>query len=679
MAECAAMKAHFGAFAFFALAAMAMTWPLTANLPLAAAHPGDPYITCWMLDWAFYALTHHPSHHPSQLFHANIFHPLPYTFAFSENLLGIVLVLSPLLATKVPLVLLHNIAILLGFASAGYAAALLGRYLTGSMTAGIAGGFFFAFVPWRFTHLTHLQHLWTLWLPLLILAVLRLRDRPAWGRAVVLCLCFVMNGLTNLHWFAFGSIAAAVCALICAMRGGDRRRFLALASIALAVGTLLLLPVLLQYRNAGRIYRMRGDAGETMQYSAVPSDWGIASLHNRVYGPHLNDGTVDPERWAFPGILGPLLALIGTATTWRRSRVYTIVGLALVLLGFIGSLGLHSPFGRFLFEHVPPFNGIRVPARWAMIAYLGMAMLASLGALALARRKWVYAIVIALLFVELRAAPIRWYLATGETPPVYAWLARQKLRGAVVELPLDQANGYRAMFFSHVHHQPLINGVSGFKPPVQAAIEEEWSRTPIPALFSELLRRRGASVMIVHTDRLGARAAAAGTWLQQEVDRGWLVRVGTFGSDVVYAVPDQVPSLKPPAPQSPSIEATLDHPVHWEEISGPLEVSGPVTAPHPIRKVILHFDNHRTRFEAGIRDGRFNRVFASRPSSVRADTDLQVEIFDERGNRKLLPQVWLRWRRPTERLSEGPLPQTADLGPYLVHPNHTDNIERPRM
>jgi hypothetical protein len=130
------MKAHAGAIVFFVLAAIVMTWPLAANLPLAAAHPGDPYITAWMLDWAFYALTHHPA----RLFHANIFHPLPLTFAFSENLLGIALVLAPLLALKVPLLLLHNLAILFGFASAGYAAALLGRYVTGSMTAGIAGG-----------------------------------------------------------------------------------------------------------------------------------------------------------------------------------------------------------------------------------------------------------------------------------------------------------------------------------------------------------------------------------------------------------------------------------------------------------------------------------------------------------------------------------------------------------
>jgi hypothetical protein len=445
----------------------------------------------------------------------------------------------------------------------------------------------------------------------------------------------------------------------------------------MGIGTLLLLPLLEPYRRARDLYGMRGDAGETLQYSAQPSDWMIASLHNRLYGPRLNDGTVDPERWAFPGLLGPLLALIGAMTAFRRSPRFVAIGVALVLLGFAGSLGLHSPFGRFLFEHVPLFRGIRAPARWAMIAYLGIAMLASLGALAVARRRATYAVLLALLFVELRAAPIRWYLATGQTPPVYRWLARQQLRGAVVELPVDQASAYRAMFWSHLHHHPLINGVSGFKPPEQAAIEEEWALTPIPPSFAAGLRRRGASAFIVHTADLGARAAAANTWLQQEVGRGALVRFATFGSDVVYAAPEQVSSLTAPGPQPAHVAGLLLHPVHWEEITGALQVDG--TASPDARKVILHFDNHRTRFEAEVRDGRFTRTFATRPPSVRADTDLQVELIGARGDRTLLPQVWLRWRRPGERLPDGPLPQTADLGRYLVHPRHQDGIDRPRM
>jgi hypothetical protein len=637
------VRRHLAAIAFFAVAAIVMTWPLAANLPLAAAHPGDPSITAWMLDWAFYALTHHPT----RLFHANIFHPLPYSFAFSENLLGIVLVLAPLLAMKLPLLVIHNLAILLGFAGAGYGAALLGRHITGSMLAGVVGGFFFAFVPWRFTHLTHLQHLWTVWLPLLILAVLRLRERPTNGRAAVLVLCFVMNGLTNLHWLAFGSVAAVVTVMIAT----SSRAFFLRAVAALAIGSVLLAPMLYPYWRARELYNMRGDAQETLHYSAVPSDWLISSLHNRVYGPHLNDGTVDPERWSFPGVLGPLLALMGAVAMFRRSRVAVLTGLALIVLGFAGSLGLYTAFGRLLFDYVPLFKGIRVPARWAMIAYLGIAMLASCGALAIARRRWTYVVLLALFFVELRAAPIRWYLTTGDEPPVYAWLARQKLQGAVLELPADQASTYPYLFWSHIHHQPLINGVSGFKPPDNVALEAHWT-------FEQFLRR-GGSVIIAHQP--------------DPALPGPLVKVAVIGTDTVYATPAQARTLTPPPAVRPAIDGALLHPVHWEEITGPLDVRGTTNA----RQAILWFENRRTRIDVDVRYGHFTHTFPVRPSSIRADTDLQVELIDANGRRRRLPQVWLRWRRPGEKLNEGPLPQTADLGAYKTLLPNVSHKSRP--
>jgi len=659
---------HAGAIVFFLVAAIAMTWPLAWNLSTAAAHPGDPYLTSWILDWGYYALTHDPS----QLFHANIFHPLRYTFAFSENTLGILLVLFPLFIAKVPLMTIHNIAILAGFASAGYAAALLGRYLTGSMAAAVIGGIFFAFVPWRFSHLTHLQHEWTLWLPLLILAILRLRDRPSTSRAILLTLCFVMNGLTNLHWLAFGSVAAVVCIAVASFRSVDRRRFLTLSVVTLVTGAILLTPILYPYWRAGQIYNMRGDIGETTYYSAHPSDWRIASLHNRLYGPRLNDGTVDPEHWSFPGIIAPLLALIGFVVALRRSRIAAAIGILLIALGFLGSLGLHTPFGRFFFDYVPLFRGIRVPARWAMIVYLGIAILASFGALGLARRRFVHALLAIALLIELRAAPIRWYLGTGETPAVYTWLARQKLNGAVLELPMDQTSVYPYVHWSHVHHKPLINGVSGFKPPDYAALEKESLQTPIPPSFFDHVRARNGALFIVHGDRFSE-------WIQREMQNGRLVHVATFGDDVVYATPDAAKTLTRPAPMQPAITGTLDHPVHWESITGPMEVSGSIAGPHPVRRVILHFDNHREHFDAEIRGNRFVRLFPERPASVDADTDLQVEILDARGDRKRLPQIWLRWRRPGERLNEMPLPQAADLGPYVPHPGHKDGLTRPRM
>src|SRR5262249_55077772 len=47
------------------------------------------------------------------------------------------------------------------------------------------------------------------------------------------------------------------------------------------------------------------------------------------------------------------------------------LGTLWVLLGFFGSFGLKFFFHRALYEMWPVFRSIRVPARWAMICYLG--------------------------------------------------------------------------------------------------------------------------------------------------------------------------------------------------------------------------------------------------------------------------------------------------------------------
>ncbi|HEY0370847.1 MAG TPA: hypothetical protein VGD79_02540 [Thermoanaerobaculia bacterium] len=633
---------HAALLLFFSAAAVVMTWPLAPNLTLAMAHPGDPLITSWVLDWDFYALTHDPA----RLFHANIFYPLRYTLAFTENTLGIMLAMLPLFVANVPLLALHNVAILAGFALAGYGAALLGRHVTGSTVAGVVAGIFFAFVPWRFTHLTHLQHLWTVWLPLLVLALLRLAERPTRGRAALFAAVFVMNGLTNLHWLAFGSVAIVCCVAIAAFFVERASRFLAYAAVAIVCGSVMLVPLLIPYWRAGQLYNMRGDAGETLHYSARASDWLVASLHNRFYGPRLNDGTGEPEHWSFPGVAGPLLALVGVVIGLKRSRLAATLGLFLCALGFVGSLGLHTPFGRFLFDFVPLFRGIRVQARWSMIVYLGLAILIALGAHALMRRRWIAVVLSAVLLLELRAAPIRWYLATGETPPVYSWLAKQKLRGGVLELPMDQPSVYRYLYFSHVHHQPLIDGVSGFKPPEYLAMERESLMTPVPPSFFERFRAHGGTLVIVHGESGGVASA--------------LQKVGAIDDGTtVYATPEQAALLTPLPVLRRSLSAVLEHPVHWEEVTGPLEVLVRVTG--EARTATLYFDNRRVRIEVPVRGPVFRYVIQERPSSIRADTDLQVEIDGKR-----LPQVWLRWRRPGEILPEYPLPQTSDLGAYRV-------------
>src|SRR6202171_5578576 len=62
-----------------------------------------------------------------------------------------------------------------------------------------------------------------------------------------------------------------------------------------------------------------------------------------------------------------------------------------ILIGFAGSFGLHFFFHKFLYDYVPVFRGMRVATRWAMICYVGLALLAGLGAYRLAAvigRRW---------------------------------------------------------------------------------------------------------------------------------------------------------------------------------------------------------------------------------------------------------------------------------------------------
>src|SRR5687768_6069422 len=211
------------ALAFVALS-VGMTWPLALNLDRAVSDPGDPYLTIWILDWDWWATFHTPL----SLFHANSFHPAKYSLAFSENLYGLALLLFPLRMFGVDAITAHNIALLAGFAFSGFGAYILGRHLTGSWIAGMAAGVFYAFVPFRFTHLPHIQHIWGGWLPLMLAALLAYAERPSRKRAIVFAALFVMNGLTNIHYLFFGALATAISAVLLLPR--EKWRELAIAT-----------------------------------------------------------------------------------------------------------------------------------------------------------------------------------------------------------------------------------------------------------------------------------------------------------------------------------------------------------------------------------------------------------------------------------------------------------------
>ena len=654
-------KQHTIAAAVCVALAMAMTWPLTFAIDRAVAYPGDPLMTTWMIDWDWYATIHQPSH----LFHANVFYPAKDSLAFSENLYGVALLLFPLRAIGVPPLVAFNVGMLLGFAFSAFAAYLLGRTIGGCWIAGIAAGIFYAYVPWRFTQLPHIQHVWGGWLPMLLVALLHYARTPTWRNAALFGGAYLMNGLTNIHWLLLGSLAVALSVPIAVRSPKQWIRLGVCTLVALA----LLAPFLIPYARVAKLYGMQRRWEEAKHYSATLRDWLNPGVANRFYR-RFADVKVDPERWLFPGAAGIALSIAGL---FRGRRDHRAIAILWIVLGVAGSLGLHMFFHRFLFEYVPGFRAIRVAARWANVAYVGMSMLIALAVSWIARQRRALAYVVTLLFIiDLRAAPIRYYSVNPEPPDVDRWLAAQK-RVRIAELPIGEGDiDYQYMFRATAHHQRMVNGMSGFMPPATVRIIDWWLQRKYDELLDEL-RSINVDLLIIHADLLGDRAEEVRGWLRRALDAARLQYVARFNAGLQG---DWVFTLHgTPHPRAPELErfldnkmtysdgtiAVLDYPRYGEAVYGNALFSGWAMSPWGIRKVDLLFDNGQVRMPAklipdpGLSKGlpwypktprpRFVAPFATRPWFIRPDTDVQVEITDGRGHKTLLdgrPLDWIR-------------------------------------
>ena len=247
---------------------------------------------------------------------------------------------------------------------------------------------------------------------------------------------------------------------------------------------------------------------------------------------------------------------LGTTTAF----VFLVLCLAFILsLGpeirsggrVIGEVGPYS----FLYSHVPGFDGLRVPARYAMLVILFLAVTAGFGVAEIERRfarGWTVAAVLGVLIVgESFAAPIiingtaaeggyaapppRVY-TTDQVPPAYRYLRTLPSPGTVVvEFPFGEW-GYevRYMFYSTNHWHPLLNGYSGTFP-LSYSLRGVLLRRPLdsPDLAWKSLMEDGATHAVVHGDLfLDDEDDAIGKWL---VERG-ARQIAGFGGDKVFAL-----------------------------------------------------------------------------------------------------------------------------------------------
>jgi hypothetical protein len=485
---------------FVALTAL-MTWPQALVLKTHALDHQDVFFNLWRMRWVAHAL----STSGADLFNANIFYPEQGVLAYSDAMLVEALFAAPLLWVGVPPVLVHNLLLLGAIVASAAGMFVLARHITGSASAAVIAGVIFAFAPYRFEHYMHMELQWTVWSPWAFWALQRTLETGSWRFGLLMGLFAALQMASSVYYGVFLLILIAGVGLPQLIP--LRRHVLARAARALVLGGAVAASVSwaysLPYSAASARVGTRS-AEEVKRFSARPRDYRTATPTNLLYG---SPQTGAPERRLFPGILPPLLALVGLLLI--PPTAVAIAYLLGLVLAFELSLGAYGTLYPLLYEHVGVIRGLRAPARASIFCLLFLGVLTAQAMTALAgtmpRRMGhlVAALVCAVILLEYAVGPLPLVPYHNEAPPLYELLARLPA-GPVIEFPVPKPHSpphhdARFAYMSTFHWMPLLNGYSGFYPPSYFRRLIRLASFP-DAASVDSLRREHVKYVIVHDD-----------------------------------------------------------------------------------------------------------------------------------------------------------------------------------
>ncbi len=602
-------------------------YPLLRRLGTAVPNDlGDPLLNTWILWWNSRAIPL-----TADWWNAPAFFPARDALAFSEHLVGLSPLTTPVIWLGGSPLLAYNITFLLTFALSAMGAYLLALTIAKRHDVAFVAGLAYGFAPYRMAQLAHVQVLASFWMPLALAALHRYVDdrRPRW--LVLFAAATALQGLTNGYYLFFFPVLIGLWVMWFSPPG----RRLATAGAAggsLAAASVVYLPFLLHYRAAHEWFRLERFSAEVGRFSAGLDDLLHASADLVVWGRWL--GTSGREDHLFPGLT--CLLLLVAAAVWaredpgadratrgllpRRVRLGLAVAASLLslvalsrlllgpwrleLLGAVVSTGkLSKPLTLTVYSWVgwaltgpsvrrvvrsrsplvfysvatvamwifsfgpaptigdveilywapyrwltllPGFDGLRVPARFAMLAVL---CLSTAAALALGRLRSRVSPRAGVLLVAVASAGILaegWREIPLQDPPPGSVLSDRDESGAVMELPLGRPlHDVQAMYRGIQHHHPVVNGYSGHEPAHSIVLRLALPREE-PEVLQELATR-GVRSVVVFKDQDRSRR-----WRRYVRSLREVKRVRGAGNQVLFSLPDLAPAAKacegPPLP-----------------------------------------------------------------------------------------------------------------------------------
>jgi hypothetical protein len=318
---------------------------------------GDPVLSASILAW-------NAQHIPwtDAWFNFPAFDPAADVLTFSEQMLGVSVISSPLYWVTGNAALAYNATLLATYVLCGLAMYALVWRLTRSAPASFIAGLAFAFAPYRASQLSHIVVLASFWAPLALLGLHAYLDTGRRRWLVLFGLCWMLQGAANGYYLVFFSVLVGFWVLwfVVAQR---RWRDAAAIMATMLLAALPLVPILARFVTAHAHYGFSRPPEEIASYGADLGAVLCASIHLVAWD--WLDVVCRPEGQLFPGVALLVvcgaggMAALGTRSPvpwpphrrWLRlaSGVLAAAGGVLVASGVsVAAVGpWHWPLGPF--------------------------------------------------------------------------------------------------------------------------------------------------------------------------------------------------------------------------------------------------------------------------------------------------------------------------------------------
>lgn len=242
------------------------------------------------------------------------YYPTTGVAAFTENLLGVSVIASPVFWLTQNALSAYNLSFFLTFPLSAFSAYLLAFVLTRRHDAAFLAGLSWGFTPYRTAELGHLQMLSVQWFPLCMLGLHQFLETRRARWLVLFVIAWVIQALANGYFIFFGAVIIGLWIAYFCTTASTWRAIPAIA-VACVVANLPLLPIMLRYHTIHELEGLRRGMHEALAFSSPPA--GFLSVSQLVVFWH--QFLPESEDNLFPGITAAIVVLIGIWYAARRT------------------------------------------------------------------------------------------------------------------------------------------------------------------------------------------------------------------------------------------------------------------------------------------------------------------------------------------------------------------------